>query len=1061
MKPLLFLVGLFFASITYGQNNKLPQWTYIPLDSTKQKWGDWDQPEWLRYFGLDFTDVNRDGLLDVVSGRYLYLNPGGDMTDPWERIMFDDNVDAILAMDVDGDAFADIIAQSLPEVVWLEAVNEEGTVFQSRIIANVPATSHVNSQGFEKAQIVSGGKEEILIAGNGNIYCIVVPEASEREALWPTFLICRNTSDEGIGVGDIDGDGDLDIACGRRPDGEGEPLLAVWYENPGTVFQEWESSFVSPSAHPLDRFKIADLNGDGQVEIIATEERYPGLEPDGNMYWFSATEDLKGAWEKHIIVTQYSMNNLDIADIDEDGDIDLITNEHKGPDLELQIWENDGQASFTKRIIDTGKENHLGTMFIDIDGDGDLDIVGAAWDHYRWMHLWRNDGSAYKSSLYREYKWVPEEQLIGKSFLRVGGKIDYRKEQGIFKAGVMADGNIMMFEDLDLKGAVGAELVLEKVQSHNDTKGLRVSINNNEWIPVHFPATIEQDPSQYMVHFSPSVPVPLDHLKQGSTGIKLEVDPDQEWGWPQNIFYGITLRIYYDMSNTRYDYKIKGIRENGNIGKDQIIGLETEQHDLVDHVEYIGFYTDVNWQGDGVFRQWQYNLHNTGIRNHIGTAIEQPFRVTWANEWMPDQEQPIKVKARVVLKNGMIFETEPVSGLQLQRDHSVRLAKPYQVPQNWVTRNQLYTEKLFIQADRKDIKEAKLYWRSWSPGYAEGILVNGALVKYENDWPHYDYKEHILDLDPDYLQAGENSISTLKTALHGGQMVHGMEVQWPGIQLKLKYESSGDKNPGFTFEEVLYEGREHYRIQKGQVTYYYDIAGGGFSRLIDRDGNDWISFKMKPWGSYPEAAASSFRGIPNLVFSGEDAGAGHPGHNKCRSRIEGDKLITEAISGNWEWQWSFNEDYAVLEVLKVPEGERYWVLYEGTPGGSFVPGNYTFGTSSMKPTSELNDYFKGKTEFTRFRWFYVSSSNTVNTFFMAQVQNDRHTDLYGFLGNTEDGLSSPDGMTVVGFGRGKDTNPLLTKPNKFIFGFYPEQVKNSNSFGGLSKYLEFLLKKQE
>ncbi len=417
----ILFIGISF--ISSAQNEK---WSYFAIDSSKQKWGDWDEPEWLRYFGLDFNDVNRDGLTDVISGRYVYLNPGGSMDYSWKRIVLDDNVDAIFSLNVDDDPYADIIAQALPDLYWYEAVDQSGTRYTRKKIAEVPATSHINSQGFERAQIIAGGKEELLIAGHGNIYCIRIPGNTTTEDLWPTNLIARNTSDEGIGVGDVDGDGDLDIVAGRRQEGEDEPKLLVYFENPGTVEQEWKDTELGESEHPIDRIEVSDLNNDNKADIVFTEERYPGLEPDANLYIY-LQKDNPFEFEKSILVTQYSMNNLDVADMDEDGDVDIITNEHKGPNLELQIWKNDGSAVFTKNVIDTGKENHLGTKCIDIDKDGDLDIVGSAWDNYRWMHLWRNDRILHQTEncYYKEYSWLPESQDTD-GYLRVGGRLDYR-----------------------------------------------------------------------------------------------------------------------------------------------------------------------------------------------------------------------------------------------------------------------------------------------------------------------------------------------------------------------------------------------------------------------------------------------------------------------------------------------------------------------------------------------------------------------------------------------------------------------------------------------------------
>jgi hypothetical protein len=93
------------------------------------------------------------------------------------------------------------------------------------------------------------------------------------------------------------------------------------------------------------------------------------------------------------------MNNLDTADMDGDGDIDIITCEHSMPyggkpapgHERLQVWANDGHGNFTEHTIDQNRESHLGAQAVDLDHDGDLDIVSIAWRDYQYLHLWRND----------------------------------------------------------------------------------------------------------------------------------------------------------------------------------------------------------------------------------------------------------------------------------------------------------------------------------------------------------------------------------------------------------------------------------------------------------------------------------------------------------------------------------------------------------------------------------------------------------------------------------------------------------------------------------------------
>jgi len=1040
----------------------LEGWSYIQIDSTKQMWGDWNEPEWLRYFGLDAGDVDRDGNLDIISGRYVYHNPGGQMEGHWKRTVLDDNVDGILYLDVDGDPYADIIAMALPSIYWYEAANTEGTKYKRKSIGKVPATSHVNSQGFEKAQLIAGGLSEFVIAGNGDIYAVEIPEKDANSAEWKVKMICENTSDEGIGVGDVDGDGDLDIAAGRRPEGEGEPKILVWYENPGNIDTLWKPIVVGESKHPIDRIEIADVNGDKKADIIITEERYPGLEPDANFWWFSQSSP--DDWQRNQIVEQFSINNLDITDFDKDGDIDLLTAEHKGEALELQLWRNDGKGNFSKTIIDTGKENHLGTQLVDLDNDGDLDIIGAGWDQHKYMHVWRNDAikSLKSGMLFKDHPWVPS--MVGDSgkFLRVGGKLDYSINEDHFPKDGHKNGLIPLNQNIDLENAIGAEVIVERVQSHEDTKDLKIQFNEGKPIRLPEPNSIPDTATNYMFHSNIKVPVPLSDLKQGDeNSFKMTVIKEQSWDWPQNIIYGIVLRVYYAADEKKSPIaKISGIQTGSSLGDEVTLSIDTEDPSKIAKVDYIGRFEDVNVQGDGKYLQWQYRYHRGKITDHIGSSEQVPYATTFKTEWLPDQQQPLEISAVVTGVDGFKHILPSVKNLTLNRNHAVKLVKPYGQPAYWTTRSKEHKQHLNIPFKINEEDQAKLYWNSWSPCYSVGMSINGVEQFPDTSTPCYDahwHEEGLIDIGS--LKEGSNELKTLKTPLHDGQMVHGMDVQWPGIMLKIKRASP--QKTTVAISEGNYENRPHYIIATKTATYYFDSAGGGFSRIIDSHGNDWINYKTEPWNEYPASAASAFRGLPNLVFKSEtDGGAGHPGHDKCISEIiEPNKIRTTTKSKLWEWEWTFNDDHVVLEVIKTEEGIPYWFLYEGTPGGNYKPESYSYGTSVSGPHSDTPDFYKGNVKWDNFQWAYFNKKDVDNTLFVAQVYPDEHIDMMSYLGNSEVGVASKDGMTVFGFGRGKNTEPLLKGKNTFLLGILDQEITNNQEHQEVSKYLTSLIQK--
>jgi len=397
---------------------------------------------------------------------------------------------------------------------------------------------------------------------------------------------------------------------------------------------------------------------------------------------------------------------------------------------------------------------------------------------------------------YREYFWVPPAEH---GFLRVGGHLDYSKGMSDSTANKKDSKEIQMPFSLELKNVEKAEVTVQKLMCHDNTTGLRISINGNEQIMLPEPAGITQPQEAYMYRADITVPLPLEQLQAGEQNFfSMKVDSQHTWDWPQNLIYGVIVRLYYSAGAFEPFAQMQPISDSA-IQQNQRFSITSKHLKDITQVDYVGLYEDVNLPGDGIYYQWQYYYHRASMRGHIGTSTQMPFTVQWDNAWVPDQEKPISVAAIVTLKDSTKNFILPVENLHLQRPFSVELCKPFNQPQGWVTRNDRFYADFTITGDLNTAEKIRLVTATWSPGYLNGIYLNDHVV-FTRAGDKYNYDVLVVETDKtEFLHHGINRVATGLTPRYHGTMVHGAEILWPGVTPLIRYNPEKQKDPYLSF----------------------------------------------------------------------------------------------------------------------------------------------------------------------------------------------------------------------------------------------------------------------
>ncbi len=409
-------------------------WTGNGLTGAFALWisADTGLPTSSQYASVDIGDVNHDGNLDVVSTAYysgngvrLWLGnggSGGSMVWTENSNGLDTSTNGNLGVklrDINHDGDMDIVAthfQGFGIRLWLGDGGDGGTMDWTLASAGLPSGNYINVDVGDynndgKLDLVAGLSQGVEVWQND------LPDFTIDTYVSASIGLPNANTWADVRFSDVNHDGELDIGFTSF---RGQDMGIKVYLGDGSGI--WtDSSSGLPVSGSFGGMRFADIDHDGAIDIVAAQEG-----GGGNNGVHAYRGDGTGAWTEMALVSVAGGDGLELADLNHDGNLDVITGYYQnnwGP----LIYLGNGDFTWSGNMGPPGEMINVDDVAVaDVNHDGHLDIAASAMNDLG-IQLWTGDGTGMPGGWTRNDTGLPTTEVyLGLAFADVNhdGNID-------------------------------------------------------------------------------------------------------------------------------------------------------------------------------------------------------------------------------------------------------------------------------------------------------------------------------------------------------------------------------------------------------------------------------------------------------------------------------------------------------------------------------------------------------------------------------------------------------------------------------------------------------------